>query len=242
MKGKRNYGQFCGLAAGLDAVGERWALLIVRELLIGPARFNEILGNLPGLGPNLLSDRLRALAARGVLESAAVPGDGRGRRYRLTARGEQLREPLLALARWGMAFLGEEARGGAVRATWGILAVQAMIHGRPVPGADESYEFRVADETFHIEVADGRAVTRRGPADAPALVVVTDAETFVSIGAGMHTPFEALISGRLRIEGDPAAARRCVEFMGLLDAGRRPAATTPAAPTGEPVAAAVPPG
>ncbi|MEV4433868.1 helix-turn-helix domain-containing protein [Streptomyces sp. NPDC049585] len=217
MKGKRHYGQFCGLAAGLDVVGERWALLIVRELLIGPARFNEILGNLPGLGPNLLSDRLRALTERGVIESAAVPGDGRGKQYRLTPRGEELREPLLSLARWGMGFLGEaEAAGGTVRAAWGILAVQAMIHGRPVPQVAEAYEFRVDGETFNIEVADGRAVTRRGPAQEPALVVTTDAHTFVSIGAEMHTPFEALLSGRLRIEGEPEAVHRCVAFMGLV--------------------------
>ncbi|MFF5125612.1 winged helix-turn-helix transcriptional regulator [Streptomyces syringium] len=237
MKGKRNYGQFCGLAAGLDVVGERWTLLIVRELLIGPARFNEILGNLPGLGPNLLTERLRALDERGVLESAAVPGDGRGRQYRLTPRGEQLREPMLMLARWGMAFLCEaDATTGVVRPAWGILAVQAMIHGRPVPAVEESYEFRVADETFHIEVADGRAVTRRGPAAEPALVATTDAETFVSIGAGTRTPFEALLSGRLRIEGDPQAVRRCVEFMGLLDAPGRP----PAVPGAS--AATAPPG
>ncbi len=138
-----------------------------------------------------------------------------------------------------MGFLGEaDAAAGVVRAAWGILAVQAMIHGRPVPAVEESYEFRVAEETFHIEVAEGRAVTRRGPAVAPALVVTTDAETFVSIGAEMRTPFEALLSGRLRIEGDPEAVRRCVEFMGLLDVpGRAPA---PAAAPGPPTA--VPPG
>ncbi|WP_175410936.1 helix-turn-helix domain-containing protein [Streptomyces sp. TRM64462] len=228
MTSKRNYGQFCGLAAGLNVIGERWALLVVRELLIGPARFNELLANLPGLGPNLLSDRLRALTDHGVVEAAPVPGDGRGRQYRLTPRGEQLREPLLSLARWGMPFLTEEdATSGSARAAWGFLAVQAMIHGRPVPGVDEYYEFRVADEVFHIEVRDGAAATRRGPAAAvPALVVTTDAETFVRIGAEMRTPFEALLSGRLRIDGHHDAVQRCMEFMGLLDAPRRPAPPT----------------
>ncbi|WP_073759225.1 winged helix-turn-helix transcriptional regulator [Streptomyces sp. CB03234] len=232
MTGKRSYGQFCGLAAGLNVIGERWALLVVRELLIGPARFNELLANLPGLGPNLLSDRLRALTDHGVIEAAPVPGDGRGRQYRLTPRGEQLREPLLSLARWGMPFLTEEdATSGCARAAWGFLAVQAMIQGRPVHGVDEAYEFRVADEVFHIEVRDGTAATRRGPAAEPALVVTTDADTFVRIGAEMRTPFEALLSGRLRIDGHYDAVQRCMEFMGLLDAPRRPA------PAGAPPAA-----
>ncbi|MGX2993260.1 winged helix-turn-helix transcriptional regulator [Streptomyces sp. JNUCC 64] len=234
MTGKRNYAQFCGLAAGLNVIGERWALLIVRELLIGPARFNEILANLPGLGPNLLSDRLRALTEHGVIEASGVRGDGRGKRYRLTPRGEELREPVLALARWGMPFLTEEdAVGGATRASWGFLAVQSMINGRRVPAVAESYEFRVAEEVFHIEVRDGAAVTRRGAATGPALVVTTDAETFVRIGAEMRTPFEALLSGRLRIDGEPDAVQRCVEFLGLVDAPRRPAtSSTPSVPTG----------
>ncbi|MFJ4773822.1 winged helix-turn-helix transcriptional regulator [Streptomyces uncialis] len=231
MTGKRNYAQFCGLAAGLNIIGERWALLIVRELLIGPARFNEILTNLPGLGPNLLSERLRALTEHGVIEAGGVRGDGRGKQYRLTSRGEQLREPVLALARWGMPFLTEDdAVSGTTRAAWGFLAVQAMINGRPVPSVDESYEFRVAEEVFHIEVRGGSAVTHRGPAADPALVVTTDAQTFVRIGAEMRTPFEALLSGRLRIDGHADAVQRCVEFLGLLDAPRRAAA--PAVPAG----------
>lgn len=142
MTGRRNYAQFCGLAAGLNIIGERWALLIVRELLIGPARFNEILTNLPGLGPNLLSDRLRALTEHGVIEAGGVRGDGRGKQYRLTSRGEQLREPVLALARWGMPFLTEDdAVSGTTRAAWGFLAVQAMINGST--GALGGRELRV---------------------------------------------------------------------------------------------------
>src|ERR1041384_4723525 len=117
MAGKRDYGQFCGLAAGLNIVGERWTFLIVRELMISPVRFNEMIENLPGIGPNLLSERLRTLVEHGVIEQFPVPGDARGRLYQLTELGRELRGPLLALARWGMGFLGEED-GGAVRAEW----------------------------------------------------------------------------------------------------------------------------
>jgi DNA-binding HxlR family transcriptional regulator/putative sterol carrier protein len=215
MHEKRHYGQFCGLAAGLDIVGERWTLLIIRELLLAPARFSEIADNLPGIGPNLLSDRLRSLTERGLIEAAPVPGDGRGKQYRLTELGERLRTPLLELARWGMSFLSETDVGGVSRGAWGFLAVQAMVHGQEVPGVDESYEFRVDDDVFHLRLDGGKATAVRGPADDPAIVVYTDATTFVKIGAELLSPFDALVSGALRIDGDSDAARRCTRLLGL---------------------------
>jgi len=215
MHEKRHYGQFCGLAAGLDIVGERWTLLIIRELLLAPARFSEIADNLPGIGPNLLSDRLRSLSERGLIEAAPVPGDGRGKQYRLTELGEELREPLLQLARWGMGFLSEKDVGGISRGAWGFLAVQAMIHGQEVPDTDECYEFRVDDDVFHLRILGGRAHAVRGAAPDPAILVYTDATTFVKIGAEMLSPFDALVSGALRIDGDPAAAQRCTRLLGL---------------------------
>lgn len=215
MHEKRHYGQFCGLAAGLDIVGERWTLLIIRELLLTPARFSEIADNLPGIGPNLLSDRLRSLSERGLIEAAPVPGDGRGKQYRLTELGEELREPLLQLARWGMSFLSEKDVGGISRGAWGFLAVQAMIHGQEVPDVVESYEFRVDDDVFHLRLSGGKANAMRGPADDAAIVVYTDATTFVKIGAEMLSPFDALVSGALRIDGEPAAAQRCTRLLGL---------------------------
>ena len=215
MHEKRHYGQFCGLAAGLDIVGERWTLLIIRELLLAPARFSEIAENLPGIGPNLLSDRLRSLSERGLIEAAPVPGDGRGKQYRLTPLGERLRDPLLQLARWGMGFLTEKDVGGISRGAWGFLAVQAMVHGQEVPDVDETYEFRVDDDVFHLRLAGGRATAVRGPAADPAIVVHTDATTFVKIGAEMLSPFDALVSGALRIDGEAAAAQRCTRLLGL---------------------------
>ena len=104
---RRTYGQLCGIAAALDILGERWTLLVIRELLLGPQRFNELLANLDGMGPNLLSDRLHSLSDQGVIESIPVPGDQRARSYQLTPLGEQLREPVLLLGRWGMATMLE---------------------------------------------------------------------------------------------------------------------------------------
>ena len=216
MADKRHYGQFCGLAAALDIIGERWTLLIVRELLISPARFSQITENLPGIGPNLLTDRLKFLAERGLIESCPVPGDARGKQYRLTQLGESLRPSLLSLAKWGMKFLTEEdAAFGISRAAWGFLAVQAMIDETQLPDIDESYEFRVDGEVFHIECARGKALARRGAAEDPALVVHTDASTFIRIGAEMLTPFDAVVSSELKIDGDPKAVARCTRLIGL---------------------------
>src|SRR5688572_32363812 len=96
---RRNYGQYCGLASALDVVGERWTLLIIRELLLGPRRYGELLAELPGIGTNLLAERLKSLVEMGVLTKPVSRDQG----YELTELGRQLREPVLMLARWGMA-------------------------------------------------------------------------------------------------------------------------------------------
>ncbi|MFI1016661.1 winged helix-turn-helix transcriptional regulator [Streptomyces sp. NPDC020965] len=212
----REYGQFCGLAAGLDIIGERWTLLVVRELLIGPARFNGLLQNLPGIGPNLLTDRLRMLTERGVVKQSSVAGDGRARLYGLTEAGEELRFPVLGLARWGLSFLDSSDADGESRAEWGFLAVQAMIVRDEIPDVDDVYEFKVSDETFQIHVRDGEVFFERGAVDEPALTIECDAKTFIRVGAGMLSPFQAIATGDVRIKGEPDAVLRCSLMLGLV--------------------------
>jgi DNA-binding HxlR family transcriptional regulator len=213
---RRRYGQFCGLAAALDVVGERWMLLIVRELLIGPARFNDLLNNLPGIGPNLLSARLRSLQQAGLVEQLRLEADGRGRQYCLTAAGQELRAVVLPLAHWGMRQLNEQhAAHDEARADWGFLAVQAMIHEAEAPDVNEVYEFRIDDRVFHIAVHDGVATSERGPGNNPAMVAQTDATTFVKIGAQLISPLTAVLAGDLKITGDTAAVQRCTTLLGL---------------------------
>ncbi|GLW89807.1 winged helix-turn-helix transcriptional regulator [Actinokineospora globicatena] len=205
----------CGLAVGLGVVGERWTLLVIRELLIGPARFTALLENMPGIGPNLLSDRLRTLGAHGVVEQIAIPGEGRALRYQLTELGEQLRQPLLGLAKWGLGFLSEDDRGGTTRAEWGFLAVQSMVRRDAVPEVDDTYQFRVDDQDFTIAVREGRVRFTRGTATEPDLTVACDAETFIRVGARMTSPAEVIASGAVRVSGDPGAALRCIRMLGL---------------------------
>jgi DNA-binding HxlR family transcriptional regulator len=220
MGTKRDYGQFCGLAAGLNIIGERWTLLLVRELLVSPLRFNELLENLPGIGPNLLTERLRTLAEHGLVEQLSVPDDGRAKLYRLTEHGQQLRGPVLGLARWGMQFLSAADREGAeVRAEWGIIAVQAMVDVDRLPDVDETYEFTVGDETIWVVVSAGEVRfvpnSQTRPTEAVSVTVTSDPDTFIQIGAGMIGAFDALAAGQIKIEGPSDAIRRCTRMLGL---------------------------
>ncbi|GAA2079393.1 winged helix-turn-helix transcriptional regulator [Actinomadura alba] len=212
---RRNYGQYCGLAAALDILGERWTLLIVRELLTGPCRYNELQANLPGIGTNLLADRLKFLTEMDIIRQRSQDG-AKTRMYELTEQGESLRTAVLDLARWGLGMLGTPEAEEVVRPRWGVLAVEAMIDPRHA-GPDEVYEFRLDDEVFHIDVKDGRVKVLHGKAPAePALVVRTDAVTFVEIGAGRLNPLEATLTRRVVMEGAEEAVLRCSRLLGLM--------------------------
>lgn len=218
MGEKRTYQQYCGLASALDVVGERWTLLIVRELLMGPRRYVELLADLPGLGTNLLADRLKFLVEKGVVEQVDLHGTGSRLAYRLTAVGQDLRPLVLGLAKWGLEFVGEVSPQDTVRPHWGFLAVEAMLRPELATDIDESYEFRVDGEVFHIEVRSRVPRAVKGPATEPAMRAVTDATSFVQIGAGRLTPLAAMVMGRLRLDGDIDAVLRCCALMGI-DAG-----------------------
>jgi DNA-binding HxlR family transcriptional regulator len=220
---RRTYHQYCGLAAALDVVGERWTLLIVRELLMGARRYSDLLADLPGVGTNLLAERLRFLVEKGVVQRVESAGPSSRSAYALTATGEQLRPLVLGLARWGMAFAGDLSAEDTVRPHWGFLAVAAMLDSDAVPRVDERYEFRVDDEVFHIDVRAGQARAVRGPAESPAMTATTDAATFVQFGARRLTPLAAMVTGRLRLDGDIDAVLRCCGLLGL-ETGPLPAA------------------
>src|SRR6266516_679636 len=211
---RRNYGQYCGLAAALDVLGERWTLLIIRELLLGPRRYGELLAELPGIGTNLLADRLKFLVEHGVLRRSGATGSERG--YELTELGEQLKAPILGLARWGLTMLGAPSGEELARPHWGFLAVQAMLDPSRAAGIDEAYEFHVGEADFHISIKDGHPRAVEGKfAGTPAMRATTDAATFLEIGAKQLTPFEALATGRLLLEGDTSATMRCCGLLGL---------------------------
>ena len=214
-KERRVYDQDCGLAYALDVVGERWTLLIVRELLPRPRRYHELLDALPGIGTNLLAERLGFLIDAGLV--GQVDPGRRTAGYELTALGRALHEPILGLARFGLLVgAGRPRSASAVtRPAWAALAVEAMLGGAPPPEADEIYQFDVDGEVFHVVAAGGTARVVPGPAAAPAVVARTDARTFFDLGLRRLDPIEALVSGAVRVTGEPAAVPRCLRLIGL---------------------------
>jgi DNA-binding HxlR family transcriptional regulator/putative sterol carrier protein len=226
---RRTYDQQCGLAFALDIVGERWTLLIIRELLLRPRRYRELLDALPGIGTNLLADRLTFLTEAGLIRP--LDPERRTAGYTLTDLGERLREPILAMARFGLTVLAEnpgQLHASVTRASWAVLAIEAMVDPERAR-ADETYEFDVAGEVFHVTIEDGHVSTRSGPADDAVLRITTDAQTFFDLGSGIIDPVEALLSGRVNASGPPAAVPRCLFLLGL---GAEPAERTPVASAG----------
>lgn len=125
----RDYGQYCGLARALDVVGDRWNLLIVRQLLVGPARYRELRAGLAGIATNLLADRLRDLESAGVVERT-LADDGGAITYALTPWGAELREPIEGLIRWSTPLMVRGPEGDEFRAEWLLLALPALFAGR----------------------------------------------------------------------------------------------------------------
>src|SRR5437764_1690175 len=129
----RNYGQYCGLARALDVVGDRWNLLIVRQLLVAPARYRELLDGLPGVATNLLADRLRDLETAGVVERR-LAGEGNAIVYALTPWGARLREPIEGFVRWSTPLMVRGPEGDRFRGEWLVVALPALLGGRVTAG------------------------------------------------------------------------------------------------------------
>ena len=212
--GKRSYDQHCTVARALDVVGERWTLLLVRELLTGPKRYKDLLAGLPGIGTNLLAARLKALEEHGVVRRATLPPPAGSGVYELTGLGRSLETVVLALSRWGSRLVEEEPReGDDVRPAWAAMALRSLFE--PEAGCPrEVYEFRIDGERFHLRVEGGTVEVRQGDADAPDVVVSGGAGTFLALTAGRLGPEEALGSGEIRVEGDGDVRVRCLRMLG----------------------------
>jgi DNA-binding HxlR family transcriptional regulator len=196
----RSYGDQCGVARSLDVIGERWALLIVRELLLGPKRFNDLLAGLAGASPNVISQRLRELAGSGVIRQRDLGPPARVRVYELTDWGRELEPVVLHLGQWGTRAPLPEG------AAWGLdsllLALQATADPKVVNGR---YELRVGTDVFTVDGTSGSVRVRRGTADRPEAALATDADTLHAVAVGQRPIAETIESGDLRLVGDPQA-------------------------------------
>ncbi len=209
----RNYGQSCSIAKFLDRLGSRWALLIIRDLLIGPRRFKDLLAGMPGSGPNLLADRLRDLQEQDIIEKVAAPGDGSAT-YVLTEKGNALEPVVLAMARWGLRYLREEqTEYETSRPDLLVVAFRAAFRPEHAKGVHETYEFRVDEVIFFAEINNGNLKTGLGTATRPAFVLTTDSGTFEKIVNGAVDVIDTQERCLLEISGDQDAYARCVRIF-----------------------------
>jgi DNA-binding HxlR family transcriptional regulator len=190
----KRYGQYCPVAHALDQIGDRWELLVVRELMLGQRRYTDLAEALPGIGSNILASRLRDLESAGIVRKTKLPPPWAVTVYELTEHGRALEPVLRSLAGWGARTLGAPDPGDC----WSMYAVHVRF--RPEAAVDGSYEIRFADgETISMSVASGELVARKLPAEAPDLVVEADPEALHALVQGAVSRRAALADGRLRI-------------------------------------------
>lgn len=213
--GKRSYHQYCGLAVALDVLGERWTMLVVRDLLAGPKRFTDLLDGLPGIGTGLLSQRLRELEAAGVIEKAMLPPPAASAVYQLTADGASLRPALLGLARWGLARLGEPTPGQHVNAEPLALAIVARFDPGTKQDGDGTYELIIDGRSFQLDIRGGHIEIHARHAERPRAVITTDSATLISLNNAKHRLADALADGTLTVNGDVAAIAPLAAVFGL---------------------------
>ncbi len=205
---KHGYQQYCGLARALDVAGDRWTLLIVRELSPGPRRFTDLIDGLPGIARNLLTDRLRALERDGIVARHELEPPAARQVYELTDDGRELADAMVPLIGWGAKRLGERKSSESFRARWAALAMATFADRKAAEGVNETYQYLVGRSAFHFTVDDGAIQLHDGEAEDPAVIVTTDEETWADIASGKITASSAAAAGVLTVAGDPQAAKR----------------------------------
>jgi DNA-binding HxlR family transcriptional regulator/putative sterol carrier protein len=225
MATMRTYGDGCAIARGLDLVGERWALLVVRELILGPKRYTDLRRGLPNASPNVLSERLRELERAGVVRRYKLPPPAGSRVYELTDWGRELEQIVISLGRWAARSPTPPSDAPIVSADSIILALRARFDSGAAHGLRASYELRLGEDRFRIEVADDEIEAARGGAHQADATIDTDPGTLDAVLWGGQSLAGAQRSGRMTIEGDKAAMER---FVALFPMPEPAAAVSPA--------------
>jgi DNA-binding HxlR family transcriptional regulator len=214
----KHYGQYCPVAHALELVGERWALLVVRELLGGPKRYTDLAGALPGIGTNILANRLRDLEGAGVIAKRRLPPPAAANVYELTPYGEELREPLYALGRWGARSLGPPTSKDNLAPGWLVNAVRATCKGCTT---DKVYELRVDDESVTARFEDEELVVERGSSEDADTVIETDPATLFCVASGEVAIREALGSKAVKVTGSRGDAEHFLSLFSFDDRGNQ---------------------
>jgi len=199
----RSYGQLCSVAKALDVLGDRWTLLVLRELLIqGPCRYTDLANGLPGIASNLLSERLRNLEASGLVWREAAPPPVATTLFHLTERGRTAEPVVVALARWGTPLIADAAPDDAIRGHWVLFSAAAFLRDRAPGGLPITVQLHTPLGSSVIEISPDGASTRVGTADEPDITLEGMPQLILRLLAGELTVGEAAEQG-LVLRGDP---------------------------------------
>jgi DNA-binding HxlR family transcriptional regulator len=207
---RRIYGQYCGIAYALEMVGERWALLLVRDLILGPKRFTDLRRGLPRIPSNVLSARLKELEEAGVIRRTLLPRPSTGIVYELTDYGGELEDIVLRLGLWGARTLREPRAEDSINVDSLMLALRATFRPEAARDLRASYELRLGEIVIHARIDKGALEVGAGPLTEADLVLETDL-AIRALMSGELSPDEAVKSGKVRLEGKLELLERFVE-------------------------------
>jgi DNA-binding HxlR family transcriptional regulator/putative sterol carrier protein len=208
VDGKRAYREYCAIARTLDVLGQRWTLLIVRDLFLGPLRYSDLHAGLPGIATDILTARLRTLEEEGLVRRRALPPPAPATVYELTAAGRELAPLMRALGEVGLTLLDEPAPGQPVNPSPIVMSLNLTFRAEEARGLSETYGLQLDGLSFTVAVEDGQVRTERGAPESPAATLRTDPRTLVGLLRGETTASAAEADGALAVEGDRAALER----------------------------------
>lgn len=184
MSSRKSYGQFCGLARSLDRIGDRWTLLIVRELLIGEAAYRELAAALPGISPGLLSARLSQLVTDGIVERTDGPRRSKAVRYRLTNVGTELAPVVADLIRWGTRWMVSGPGADHVDPRWGVLALSALLDDASITSPPGTLQVVIDDIALHITIGRNGRIVSASAARTPDAMLTCSLPDLLAVATG----------------------------------------------------------
>lgn len=197
---RRSYDQYCALSRALDVVGERWTVLIVRELLAGPRRYTDLHADLPGVSTDVLATRLKEMEQDGLITRRRLPPPGAATVYELTPRGQDLLPALTLLADWGAAGLAERRPTDALRAHWFAIPLLRQLAELAAPD-EGTVDIQLDEGTFHVVLGSAGPSYAHGPAERPDARLTLDADACLAVSQGRASLHEMIKKGRVVVDG-----------------------------------------
>ncbi|HKW44424.1 MAG TPA: winged helix-turn-helix transcriptional regulator [Candidatus Eremiobacteraceae bacterium] len=208
----RAYGQYCGFARALETVGERWALLIIRDLLVGPKRFTDLRLGLAGIPTNVLTARLKELEAGGVIRRRLLPRPTGSIIYELTPYGSELEDIVVRLGRWGAKSMGDPRSGETITPDSMVSAMRSTFRPEKARGIRVSYEFHFGEIIIHAKVNGPKVDVAAGALPSADLIVETG-PAIKGLLTGELAPEVAIERGLVKITGNPAHLMKFAEMF-----------------------------